>query len=614
MKKPTSTAAVAGRYVRALATATIGLCALCVSASSMAALRAQLDRQTVEEGDTLNLIIESDRGQSAERPDVTPLRKDFDVIGTSTSSETSIVNGSRSERTRWQVQLQPRHTGVIDIPPISVGSEHTGALTLNVTAVSPQAAKQAASHVFLEVEAAGAGKSIYVQQQIPYTVRLYYDDSVQAGDLAAPAPADAVVEQLGDETRYTATRHGREYNVIERRYAIAPERSGALRIPAPSFRGSMLVEPERQENAAPPDDLMSRMLRGTPFANDPFFKNSLGAGMAFGADARPVTVRGQEIAFNVQPRPATAQGNWLPAEQIALHDSWETNPPQFRVGEPVTRTITIDAKGLAAAQIPPLSLAQPGNARVYPEAPDNHSRTDGKTIYGISKQSVTYIPTAQGTLDIPPVELAWWNTRSNAQTRAVLAARQFNVAPGAAPAQANATPPAPAGAPAAAAATPVAAGHAATLRERLWSARWWLAAGGALLALAMLSVVAIRRRRRPNVKPAAPVMLPVAVPRYKDAMRALQQACAGNDRHAAARALLDLARAKWPADPPRGLGALAARLEAGGEEVSALDRSLYGADGSRWDGAALWEAIRRGLQPKRSETLREDDGLGALYL
>ena len=169
----------------------------CASAASRAALRAEIDRQTVQEGDTLTLTIRSDQAQSQERPDVSPLRKDFVVLGTSTSSETSIVNGSRSDSTSWQIQLQPLHTGTIDIPPIAVGNEQTAAIEIDVTKASPQQAKQTSTHVFLEVEAPAAGKSIYVQQQIAYTVRLFYDDTVQSGDLAAPDPENAIVEQLG---------------------------------------------------------------------------------------------------------------------------------------------------------------------------------------------------------------------------------------------------------------------------------------------------------------------------------------------------------------------------------------------------------------------------------
>ena len=606
------------RYFSALAAAVLGMSMLGTSASSWAAVRAQLDRTTTQEGNALTLSIESDGTQSGE-PDVSPLRKDFDVLGTTASSETSFVNGSRSDRTRWLVRLLPRHAGIIDVPSISVGSDHTVALQLNVTEASPAAAGVASKHVFLEAERGAAAKSIYVQQQVPYTVRLYYDDTLRTGELAAPDPANAIVEQLGEEKRYTTTRDGREYNVIERRYAIAPEKSGAMRIPPITFRGSAVVEQDGQGDAGPADDLMDRFLRNTPFANDPIFKNSLGSGMAFRNAGQPVAASSQEIKLDVQPRPTAAQGNWLPAEQITLHDSWDDDPPHLKVGEPVTRTITIDAKGLAASQIPSLSLAKPDNARVYPETPDNESRTDGNAIYGISKQSVTYIPTTQGTLDTPPVQLAWWNTRSNAQSLAVLPAREFNVEPGAGEARSSTAPGLPAnqGVQAAAPAAPMTSAsprQGLSLTERLQSHWTWLAGGLALLAMIILSGVVIQRSRRRGFKAVHPVAAGAPVPQRRSTMRALRQACLANDGHAASRAVLDLARAEWPNDPPRGLGGLAARLDAGRREIIALDRSLYGTDGTRWEGNAFWDVFRRGLQPKRSETWREDDGLRALYL
>ncbi len=596
--------------------AACGLFLLGASAASWGALRATLDRATAQVGQALTLNIESDGAQAGASPDVTPLRKDFDVLGTSTSSETSIVNGSRSDRTRWLVRLQPRHAGSIDIPPISVGNERTAALTLDVTPASPQAANQASRQVFVEAEAAG-GKSVYVQQQIPYTVRVYYDATVQTGDLAAPDPADAIVEQLGVEKHYTEMRNGRQYNVVERRYAIAPEKSGTLHIPPASFHGTALLAQDRNGNGDQGDDLMSRLLRDTPFANDPFFKDSFGAGISLGESPQPVAASGPALTLDVQPRPPGANGNWLPAEQISLHDSWADATPQFKVGEPATRTITIQTQGLAAAQIPQLSLAQPGNARLYPETVDNQSRTDGKTISGTSKQSVTYIPTAPGALEVPPVELAWWNTRSNAQSRAVLPARTFKIEAGAAGERANAAPPAPAAAAPQPISAPVRAGGGALSRSAALSAslhdrRAWFA-GAAALALTLLSLIALRPRLRRRFKSSETVARADPAPRRKAALRALQQACEGNDRQAAKAALLSLAWAEWPDDPPRGLGALAARLASGGEEITALDRSLYGADGQLWQGAGLWAAMRGGLQSKRGETWRDDDGLGALY-
>lgn len=604
-----------GRHPRpafgVLARATLALLVLCHSAGSWAGVQAYLQRDTIADGASVTLRIESDRAQSGVQPDLAPLNKDFSVLGTSTSSQTQIINGNRSEKTSWRVQLQPRHGGTLEIPPIRVGSEQTAALAVTVREPSAQASQEVAKHLFIESDSAAAGKSVYVQQQIPYTVRLYFDDTLQSGELSAPTSADAVIEQLGEESRYKAVRNGRAYNVVERRYAIAPEKSGTLHVAPASFRGTALAEDDPSGSASDGNNPFAEMLRNTPFANDPAFLRSFGAGLSFGNTGQPVAVRGQEMTLQIQPRPAQAKGNWLPAEQITLRDSWQDHAPLFKVGEPVTRTITVEAKGLAASQIPTLSLAQPAGARLYPEAPQNQSRTDGKTIFGISKQDVTYIPDAQGTLEIAPVKLAWWNTTTNMQSQAMLPALVLQVAPGAMPAPSNPLP--VAGNPATPAATVVAA-HKHSWQERMLGAGHWSAAASALL-LAIVAGLLWRwlRARRLASKPQQPAGAPEPT-RKRSVLRALQQACTSHQPHAAAQALLDLARIEWPENPPRGLGALATRLDAGAAQVHALDRKLYGMDAtSPWQSDALWQALGRGLQPRKNTVRDTEDGLRALY-
>jgi hypothetical protein len=78
----------------------------------------------------------------------------------------------------------------------------------------------------------------------------------------------------------------------------------------------------------------------------------------------------------VLPLPPEAQGNWLPAEQITLHDSWQAEPRHLRVGDQTTRIITIEAKGLAASQLPPLAFTRTGSYRLYPQAPNKQRERD----------------------------------------------------------------------------------------------------------------------------------------------------------------------------------------------------------------------------------------------
>jgi hypothetical protein len=326
-----------------------------------------------------------------------------------------------------------------------------------------------------------------------------------------------------------------------------------------------------------------------------------------------VSAQGKEVVLDVKPRPPGLSGDWLPAQSITLHDSWQDHPPQLKAGEPATRIIRIEAKGLSASQIPPLSIAAPPNARLYPDPPDGQSRTDGKTIFGISTQKVTYIPNAEGTLDVPPVALTWWDVDSDTSRQATLPALQLSVAPGVVTSE-SAGQPVPAGAAPPTTAPSPHSDRTAASAPGLPDHRRWIAGSGLLAALLVALLIVVGRKRRPMRGADASNAAVVQAPPTAASLRALRQACTANDAHGAARALLDLARAQWPDDPPRGLTALALRLAEGAAAVTGLERSLYGAgEGSSWRGDTLLGVARRGLRPRRSDPPVHDDGLQALY-
>ena len=361
--------------------------------------------------------------------------------------------------------------------------------------------------------------------------------------------------------------------------------------------------------------MIARMLRNTPFANDPFLRQGFAQAMPFAPETQPVAAQSPELVLDVKPRPAAARGDWLPAEAIGLHDSWQDNPPNLKAGEPATRTITIRAKGLSASQIPALALAQPKNARVYAEAVDNQSRTDGQTIYGISTQKLTYIPDAQGTLELPAVNVAWWDVQADAARQATLPALKFGVAAGIGGVSPGAVRPGAAAlsspAPAPTRSPPPSGPRAAW--EHLTSASGEGLTADVLLALLLMALV-LWRRRRPVGIDASP-RAPAATPAKSSSLQALRRACLSDDAQAAAGALRELALAQWPDDPPLGLGALAARLDAGVSEIGDLERCLYStAQASSWQGTPLWQALQRGLRPRRGRSApMRDDGLAALY-
>jgi hypothetical protein len=595
-------------------------------------LRAFFDRSAVYTGETVSLTIEAD-GRAGGQPDLAPLQQDFTVLRSSQGSEIRIVNGRRSDTTRWTISLQPLTQGKIEIPPLSVGGRQTTPLTLTVRDLPPEIAKKRAESLFIETEIGDTGAGIHVQQQIPMTVRLYAALPIRDGTLSDPAPVDTVVERLGEDRSYSVERNGKRYQVIERHYALFPERSGSLTIPPVVFRGSVAAQNRGQRH--------SRSAFSDPFFNDPIFDRAFGnSGFAqmfssplfsgdpmgmFGA-RRSVSAQSEALIIEVQPRPTAAKGrSWLPASDLQLSDSWVDQPPDWQVGKPVERTVTLRATGLAGSQIPQITFQAPTGVRVYPGKPEHESRTDGDRIFGISKQSVTYIPTKEGTVEIPGLQVNWWDINDEQNRVTSLPKWQVPVAPGTLPKEYADEPVVPAttgevstdaksdpGSDQAAADDNTPIGQTLLQQVSNWRDYLpWLAGGlGLLIVLYLLT-------RRSKTPPASTVLQATnrkaQGPDMAQARTAFFEACDGNDPNRVARALLGWAAAKWPNDPPTGLLVLVRRLMNGAQEIKDLEQALYAPGEQSWDATALREALSSGLQEKAAETGSVAPTLAPLY-
>jgi hypothetical protein len=583
---------------------------LVTSQSVWAEVRASLNRSIIPAGDTVTLIITSTGKDPGGEPDLGVLEQDFEILGTSTSQQIQFINGKRSGKREWQVELAPLHDGEIKIPAITVGSTHTTPLTLTVSdQPSATAAAATGEPVFLKALVEPVDADSYVQQQLNYTLQLYYREPLMNGSFEGPEINNALVERLGEDVRYTTRVNGVEYQVVERRYALFPEESGELVIPAVVFDGYLRTGSGRRMGVPGLNSMLDEFMSGMPF----------------GGTGKRIRVRSEAQTVQIKPRPRDYSGNsWLPAAELSLHDSWADGPPEFHVGEPVTRTLTLEAKGLEGSQLPPLGFPDVTGMRLYPEQPVQENHSDGKWVYGSSSQSVAYVPSASGKLSIPEIRVDWWDTGTRQQRTAVLPAWEINVLPGAA----GASPPAPAAAPVAppAPANPAAPVTAVTTSTAPAENGWrglllqywpWLA-GVVLLTAGVLGILRLtvrsRRRAEASAVHAADTEVMAGNKQQRQAALAdLQAACSGNQPQTAARALLQLAEIAWPTEPPRSLEALARRLPAAAGLLRALERVLYSAGETPWDGAALWECFRNGLPAEQATGVATEPGLAPLY-
>lgn len=607
------------------------------STTALAELRAFFDRPTVYEGDRLTLTIEVEGNQRPGEPELSVLDDAFDVLGISTGSQISIVNGRRSDKLTWQISLMPKITGKIEVPPIQVGTRQTSPLTLTVSSVPQGAQGGPGDDLYIEVALDTDGDSVMVQQQIPVVVRLYSALPIRGGELTDPRADGAVLERLGEDTQYQTTRNGRNYQVIERRFSLSPERSGKLRIAPVVFKGELLAN--RGSNAGttadndPFDRLFQRPMPGV-FGPDPFSMFQRG---------QPVRAQAQAIELNVKPRPAGFGGkHWLPAEAVAIDDSWAKQVPRLRVGEPVTRTLTITAKGLAGTQIPEIEMPVPEGMRAYPEKIDTESRTDGAALYAVSTQRVTLIPTVGGRVEMPEIPVPWWDTVAEIERIANVPAIALNVEGPVAQDSAGAAaegrqqelpmtsdsikPGIAAAADSKANELGQKAQDDATMATEsaasAWLSRRGLGVGLLAILLCMTALLLYRRRRLATVanadQPQPPSRSRVNLSKLRDA---IYHACVHNDPAAAAKALLAWAQVAWSDAPPTNLAAVSARLlqrqglaaAQSAEQVTQLERHLYASDADAWNGEALWLALKNGLDQKVARNKPSDEALAPLY-
>ncbi|MGH8142106.1 MAG: BatD family protein [Steroidobacteraceae bacterium] len=596
--------------------ASILVLALLISSPASAAVRAYLSANNIVPGDTVQLTLEHD-GRSGQRPDLSPLNQDFDVLGTRTGTQVQITNGSMSASTDVEVTLSPKHAGALTVPSITWGNERSPALILNVSGASGSGATAGAgaasagnAREFVQTEIEPAHP--YVQAAVQLTVRLYASERLYRADLQLAPSADVLVEQVGADQQSTAEHNGQAYRLITRHYLLFPQRSGRLQLAGPVLDAEVADAGQNGNN---------------PSSGDPFAQ--LFGASPFGTImARPIRLHGDPIVLNVRPRPAGANARyWLPATGMTLTSQWSPVPLQAHAGDPVTVKLHLQATGLTAAQLPDLSsLWQlPPGLKAYPDQAKLHDAAQGSSVAGSRDQTIALIGDQPGHFTIPALAVQWWDTTTNSPQRASIPARTLVILPaGGGPSStsartsSNASASAPSATPprSAAASSPAApvAARAAVRGPGQAGAMWrWIAAGLALLWLLTLGAwlwswrhagAAGRRGRHPTA--AAP-------PDQAQEHSAFRQACSRGDARTARRHLLAWGAARWPATPPAGLGALARLLDDASTTalLRELDRACYAA--GPWRGEALAErlAARRAVHSEHAAARRA--ALAPLY-
>lgn len=548
-----------------------------------AAAVASIDRTEVAMDESFRLTLTVSELRIFSQPDLTPLEADFHVLGTSQSSNTSIVNGKLSSSTRWTVQLMPKRPGNTSIPPITIGKEKTHTIEIRVNRRGQGSATPSDDLVVLEAEL--SENTVYVTAQVLLTIRVSMAQSARF-QMEEPELDDAMVQQIG-EASYQQIRGGRRFQVTEYVFAIFPSISGELVIDSLQLVAEILSNRPRSMFDPMPGQ-SKRVLRRT-----------------------------DTLTVNVLPAAeGISAADWLPASDVSIKQRWSKDIQQLQVGDSITRTIELKAKGVMASQLPPLFLPNVDGLKLYPDQPTASDDQSASGITGKRVERIAIVATQPGHYQLPEQRVQWWDVNTNKARTATLPALSFDVAAANSSTTDSGTPP-----ESAPGLSRVAPAQTAQADARFWYQYrqwWWISA---LLLLACLALGLLYLQARRQLQQAAPRQATEAEPPRDDSeARAYQQlrtACGSADTQAIYDALQNWCRRYWgmsilPAfEDLENVGASPALIK----QALALQQRLYGqgqGDDAQWDAAELLQAV---VEQRHHQRMGSDaeQGLPPLY-
>jgi hypothetical protein len=390
------------------------ICVLFLLASSALAqggvsVTAEVDRTTIATDDllTLTVTVAGDYQQLGE-PQL-PLIGGFNVVGSSRSSQFSMVNGVVTARTVFTYGLQPTGPGTFTIEPITIlvnsAPYQTDPITVQVTqgaAPTPMAPEPAPGQGPAAPAPGGlVGQDLYVEadvddptpvvgQQIIYCFRFYQAVNLfNQPQLAWPTFSGFWTENLSPNNVYEQAAGGRRYRVTEVRRALFP-----------TAGGQVTIEPAR---LTIPGDLLSG----------------------------DIVLQTEPVAVDVQPLPAGAPAGFAGVVGQLEIEAW-VEPGEARVNEPVTLFVRVSGKGNLSTLPDPtegIDLLLP-DWRVYDPQTTTDVGQDGDAIRGEKRIERLLVPKVEGALSIPSFLLAYFDPQAGAYRQVETGPLLVQVAPG----------------------------------------------------------------------------------------------------------------------------------------------------------------------------------------
>ncbi|WP_412497646.1 BatD family protein [Vibrio furnissii] len=378
---------------------TLLMCLISVSAHA-ATVYASVSKNKVVKNEVFQLTVVSDQKASGDDLDFRALDQDFFMSRPSFSSSMNIINGSRSNRSEWTVSLAANRLGVVTIPSFELHGAKTQPIAIQVT----QDEQAPSSDDLVEVRSQLSRSTLYPNESALFKARLIIKADprrLQDPKIAPPTIDGMELKAASEPNQYQTVMDGIQVTIVDQDFRITASQAGDFTLTEPSLQGALIY----------------------------------GSSYNGGTRILPLKTTPKTYTIHVEPKPADYQGTWLPTSQLTLREQWLDSQGKpisgsryaTKVGDSITREVTVQVTGLTQEQLPNIHLTYPDSVRVYDEKPQFATLDNGDVTMTLKQ---VLIPRQTGDITLPKVAMQWWDTVTKAQKTASADGLTLSVAAG----------------------------------------------------------------------------------------------------------------------------------------------------------------------------------------
>ena len=346
-----------------------------------------LDRLETTLADSIQLQVRLSGARRSDSPPVIEGLEPFHVTKGGNASRVEIINGRYNSGVDYTYYLQPKKMGVFQVGPASINVDGKTSIS-NVATLKVMAGGDASGSdkgpVFLTA-ALGSPKA-YVEQQVPYTLKLHLRTNVSDISLDLPETDELTFRQLEKPKEYQAVYHGASYRILEVSYGVMPLKPGRFRIP-PARMGLTVYSARK------------RTPRG--LFDDPFFGGALRTG-------RPLTVSSEPLALEVLPFPEKEKPELFSGLVGKFTIEGTLSGSEVHVGDSVTLTVRLSGKG-NVSRLPDLKMPPLDHFKTYADEPVFQTRAGADGLTGSKTMKWALVPDRAGLYTIFPFTISYFD-------------------------------------------------------------------------------------------------------------------------------------------------------------------------------------------------------------